>query len=405
MLQPYRQTFNQRQFSPTRYAELLTSLNRLTRTEIQFRIAETPGFFPRALLEQMAEIGRQLTHQLIDDPAYLARADAAIPPEYRVPNDTPRPHFMTADFGLVRDENNELQPKLVELQAFPSIFGYQEVACEQYRSIFGLDSTLAWRPGGLSSEAYWSLLSRTILADHDPENVVLMEIEPESQKTLPDFHVHQDRLGIPIVDVARIKREGNRLFYNRRGVWVPIERIYNRAIVDEWKRKNIHAAFDLRDDLAVEWAGQPNWYFRISKFSLPFLKHPSVPAAVFLDQWFAGDRDTLPRDREQLILKPLYSFAGRGIQFAPTDRDLAAIPRAERSSYLLQERVHFEPVIATPQGPTQAEIRVMYVWPEGAPEMIPVTHLLRLGRGLMMGVDHNREQAWVGGSAVFFPES
>ncbi len=405
MLEPYRHAFNQRQFSPTRYAELLASLNRLTRTEIQFRIAETPGFFPRPLLEQMAEIGRQLTHQLIDDPAYLTRADAAIPAEYRVPNDTPRPHFMTADFGLVRDEANQLQPKLVELQAFPSIFGYQEVACEQYRSVYGLDSTLAWRPGGLSSEAYWNLLGRTILGEHDPENVVLMEIEPEAQKTLPDFHIHQDRLGIPIVDVTRIKREGNRLFYNRRGVWVPIERIYNRAIVDEWKRKDIRAAFDLRDDLAVEWAGQPNWYFRISKFSLPFLKHPSVPTAVFLDQWFAGDRDTLPQDRQQLILKPLYSFAGRGIQFAPTDRDLASIPRAERSSYLLQERVRFEPVIATPEGPTQAEIRVMYVWPEGAPEMISVTHLLRLGRGLMMGVDHNREQAWVGGSAVFFPES
>ncbi len=404
MLEPYRQIFNHRQFSPARYAELLSNLNRLTRTEIQFRIAETPGFFPRALLEQMAEIGRQLTHQLIDDPGYLVRADAAIPAAFRVPNDTARPHFMTADFGLVRDEAGDLQPKLVELQAFPSIFGYQEVACEQYRSVFGLDSTLAWRPGGLSSDAYWSLLSRTILADHDPENVVLMEIEPESQKTLPDFHIHQDRLGIPIVDVARIKREGNRLFYSRRGTWVPIERIYNRAIVDEWKRKDIHAAFDLRDDLAVEWAGQPNWYFRISKFSLPFLRHASVPAAVFLDQWFAGERETLPRDREQLILKPLYSFAGRGIQFAPTDRDLASIPHAERAAYLLQERVRFEPVITTPEGPTQAEIRVMYLWPEDAPEMIPVTHLLRLGRGAMMGVDHNRDRAWVGGSAVFFPE-
>jgi hypothetical protein len=178
----------------------------------------------------------------------------------------------------------------------------------------------------------------------------------------------------------------------------------DRAIVDEIERKDIVPAFDYRDELRVEWAGQPNWYFRISKFSLPFLRDISVPKAVFLDDWFAGRRNGLPEDRDQLLLKPLYSFAGKGIQFSPTDEDLESIPEGERRLYLVQERVRFSPVIDTPWGPTQAEIRVMYCWPEDTGEMVPMTSLVRLGRGLMMGVDHNRSQEWVGGSSALFPE-
>jgi len=402
MVEPFRSEFNARQFSEARYAELKERLNRRTRTEIQFQISETPCFFPKALLDEMAETGRRLVHQLIDSPAYMELSEGAIPARYRVPNDNPRPNFAQVDFGLVRGEDGELKPKLVELQAFPSIYGYQDALCEEYVQVYGLDRNLEWRFGGLSGEGYWDLLRRTIVGEHEPENVVLLEVEPEGQKTLPDFHVYEDRLGILTVDIAMVKKEGSRLFYERRGRWVPIERIYNRAIVDEVERKAIQTGFDYRDELQVEWAGQPNWYFRISKFSLPYLEDDSVPKCVFLDEWFAGKRDGLPQDREKLLLKPLYSFAGKGIQFAPSDADLTAIPAAERRNYLLQERMKFEPIIATPHGMTQAEIRVMYLWPEGAVEMIPVGTLVRMGRGLMMGVDHNRNQQWVGGSAAFF---
>jgi len=403
MLHPFRLDFNRRRFSPERYAELLARMDRRTRSKIEFRICETPCFFSRELMEEMAETGRVLTHQLIDSLEYMKLSNAAIPERFRVPNDNPRPNFMTVDFGLVRGEDGQLTPKLVELQAFPSIFGYQDVLCEEYLQVYGLDRHLDWRFGGMSGDSYWELLRRTIVGEHDPENVVLMEIEPEAQKTLPDFHVYEDRLGIATVDLTKVKKSGNKLFYERRGRWVPIERIYNRAIVDELERKQIAPAFDYRDELQVEWAGQPNWYFRISKFSLPYLNHSSVPACVFLDEWFEGKREGVPEDRKRLLLKPLYSFAGKGIQFAPTDADLNAIPKAARHDYLLQERMHFEPVITTPHGATQAEIRMMYCWPEGAADMISAISLVRLGRGLMMGVDHNRNQEWVGGSAALFP--
>ena len=408
MIQSLRHDFNTKQFTPARYQQLLSTLNARTRTEIEFRVAETPCFFPKELLQQMSRIGRGLTHQLIDDPQYMRLSAAAIPDQYRIPNDNPRPNFMTVDFGLVRDENGDLQPKLVELQAFPSIYGYQDVLSEEYLRTYQMDRSLNFRFGGLSGDGYWELLRQTIVGDHAPENVVLMEVEPDTQKTLPDFHVYEDRLGITTVDIAKLRKEGNKLFYHAdkpgRGGnrWIPIERIYNRAIVDEVERKQIKPAFDYRDELNVEWAGHPNWYFRISKFSLPYLQDSSVPACVFLDDWFAGKRGGIPDDRAQLLLKPLYSFAGKGIQFEPSDADLKAIPVDERRNYLLQERMRFEPLIETPHGWTQAEVRIMYCWPEGEPEMVPIVSLVRLGRGLMMGVDHNRNQEWVGGSAAFF---
>ena len=403
MLEPFRSYFNRQQFTPERYAELLARLDERTRTKVEFRVCETPCFFPKELLEEMAEIGRVLTHQLIDSFEYMKRSDGAIPEKWRVPNDNPKPNFMTVDFGLVRNEAGRLEPKLVELQAFPSVFGYQEVLCEEYIRTYGLGDDFGWHLGGITGDGYWELLRKTIVGPHAAENVVLTEVEPETQKTLPDFNVYADKLGVRTVDIAKLRKEGNKLLYDRDGVWTPIERIYNRAIVDEIERKGIVPGFDYRDDLQVEWAGQPNWYFRISKFSLPYLDHPSVPTAVFLDDWFAGRRGALPEDRSRLLLKPLYSFAGKGIQFEPSDADLAAIPEADRNLYLLQERVRFTPVIQTPYGMTQAEVRVMYCWPEGAPEMIPATCLMRLGRGPMMGVDHNRDQQWVGGSAALFP--
>ncbi len=403
MLEPFRSQFNQEHFSPARYAELKARLNERTRTKIEFRISETPCFFSRELLNEMIETGRQLTHQLVDSTEYMRRSDLAIPDKYRLGNDNPRPNFMTVDFGLVRNEVGDLEPKLVELQAFPSILGYQEYLCEEYARVYGLSENLAWRLDNRFGSDYWALLRETIVGNRAPENVVLLEVDPQNQKTLPDFNVYEDRLGIRSVDITGLKKEGNRLLYNRDGIWTPIERIFNRAIVDEIERRQITPAFDYRDDLDVEWAGHPNWYFRISKFSLPFLKHRAVPKAVFLNDWFAGRREGLADAREQLLLKPLYSFAGKGIQFAPTDEDLAAIPAEDRCNYLVQERVRFAPVIHTPHGDTQAEIRVMYCWPDGLQDLTAVTCLVRMGRGLMMGVDHNRNQEWVGGSAAFYP--
>ena len=399
MLQPYRSDFNRR-FTPEAYAALGSALERATGETIDFRVCETPCFFDRLLLEKMAAAGRDMTLALTGDKAYMQASGASIPERYRVPVDKPQPNFMTVDFGFVREADGSMGFRLVELQAFPSVYGYQDLLSRLYIQTFDLAPELGWHLGGHSDESYWRLLKEVIVADHDPRTVVLLEVTPEKQKTRADFRITEQRLGIVTVDIAKVRKQGSGLFYVEGGRSIPINRIYNRAIVDEIERESIVPGFDHRDDLEVEWAGDPNWYFRASKFSLPFLEHPSVPRAVFLDQWFES-RDSLPLG-DDVLLKPLYSFAGKGIQFAPTERDLVAIPKEQRHLYLLQGRIRFEPVIETPAGPTQAEVRIMYLWPDGG-KLEPVISLVRLGRGLMMGVDHNRNQEWVGGSAALFP--
>jgi hypothetical protein len=299
------------------------------------------------------------------------------------------------DFGLVRDTSGTLQPKLVELQAFPSLYAYQPVLARSFVEVYGLDEHLRYLLSGLDSASYLALLRKAIVGDQDPENVILMEIDPQHQKTLPDFLVTEKLLGIKTVCITKLKKEGNRLYWEDSGHRVPVKRIYNRAIVDELERKGVKLAFDFRDDLDVEWAGHPNWYFRISKYSIPYLQHPSVPKTWFLDKL-----EHVPADLENYALKPLYSFAGQGVIIAPKKEDIAAVPPEKRSQYILQERLHFEPVIETPFGGTKVEVRVMYIWVD---ELTPVLTILRMGRGLMMGVDHNRNMEWVGSSAGLYP--
>ena len=395
MIPALREEFN-RNYTPQKYQDFLDSLASACGTPIGFRVSETPVFVPKSLLDQMAQYGHELVMQLLTNPKYLRVSDKTVPPEYNVPNETKRPMFIQVDFGLVRNAKGGLEPKLVELQAFPSLYGYQAVSGQQYIDSFGLSKDLGIYMSGLDHRSYSALMRELIVGDHDPENVILMEIDPEHQKTLPDFLITQREMKIAIVDILALKKRGKKLYYSKDGREIEVRRIYNRCIVDELERKNVTLPFDLREEFDVEWAGHPNWYFRISKFSIPYLNHPCVP-----DTWFLDENPTVPDDNQNYLLKPLYSFAGAGIKFAPTEADIEAIPAGERHNYIMQERMRFEPVIATPHGMTQMETRIMYVWPEDG-ELTPVLPLIRMGRGMMMGVDHNRNLEWVGGSSALW---
>lgn len=402
MIPSLRQQFNEN-FSAEKYRAFVRRVDDACGTHVQFRISETPCFIPKPLIDRMAADGEALIRQLVDDPAYRTKSDEAVPAEFKVPNEPSHPMFVQVDFGLVRDAGGELQPKLVELQAFPSLYAYQGPLAEAYIAAYGLSDFRLQSTGrlnyflsGLDSDTYRELLRRAIVGNHDPENVILMEIHPREQKTLPDFLLTEKMLGVRTVDIVDVKKDGARLYYERDGKRIPIRRIYNRTIVDELERKQIKLNFDWRDDLDVDWAGHPNWYFRISKFSIPYLKHDSVPKTWFLDRL-----QEIPSDLENYALKPLYSFAGLGVVIAPTKENIAAIPAEKRPYYILQERMHFEPVIETPFGGTKAEVRVMYIWLE---KLAPVLTIIRMGRGLMMGVDQNKNMEWVGASAGLFLE-
>lgn len=419
MIPELRVAFNER-FTAEKYAQLLEVLETRCGSPVHFRVAETPIFVAKSQLENIAEEGAALAHHLIASAKYLAAARRAIPAGFDVANETRRPHFLTADFAWVRSGNGKLVPKLVEIQAFPSVFAYQAELCHAYREVFDLPQSLGVFLGGLSGQSYWELFRRTVLGKHSPDNVVLTEVDPLHQKTYPDFHFTAERLGIALVDIALLEPVGNKLHYrDAAGRLIPIHRIYNRAIADELIARGIRLPFDLEHPWEVEWAGHPNWYFLVSKFSIPWLSRADrfavVPPAVFVDDFLAGPgRDflsaagvSLPASDDggtvysDLLLKPLFSFAGKGIEFEPSRGRLEAIPPEERSSYLVQQRMRFEPTIETPLGLTQAEVRILYMWPDGG-DLTPALSLVRLGRGKMMGVDHNKNQEWVGGSAAFY---
>ena len=418
MIRELRKAFNAR-FRPERYAKLQGDLAEQCGTKVEFRVAETPVFVELGLLEGMAREGAALAEQLLANAEYLAAARKAIPAGYDVPNQTAHPHFLTADFALVRDDAGALVPRLVEIQAFPSVFGFQAELCAAHREVYELSQDLGVFLSGLNEESYWELLRKTILGAHDPKHVVLTEIDPLTQKTLPDFRVTSRKLSIPVVDIASLEPIESRLYYrDEAGELVPVKRIYNRAIADELISKKVRLPFDLTKSWDVEWAGHPNWYFLISKFSIPWLcrvgRNPVVPRAVFLDEFLDGSGYqeleaggvALPGKGadavySELLLKPLFGFAGKGIQFEPKRGDLEAIPNERRSGFLLQQRMRFEPTIETPHGMTQAEFRILYIWPDGG-RLTPALSLVRLGRGKMMGVDHNKNQEWVGASAAFF---
>jgi hypothetical protein len=389
-----RERFNAN-FSGAKHQRFLEGLEAAAGVKIEFRPCETPVFLPAELLDEMHASAKEIIAQLTT-PEYHAASARAIPPAFNAPNEGSHPDFIQVDFAVTRDAQGNLAPKLIELQGCASLYAFQFLLPREYRRHYDLNG-LAYLLSGLNDEGYLQLLRKVFLNGHAPERVVLMEIDPLRQKTLPDFTMTEKLFGIPFVCISQVRKRGDKLFYNRDGCEIEIRRVYNRVIIDEFVRKGVKIDFDFRDELDVEWAGHPNWYFRLSKFSLPFLDHRAAPRAWFLDQL-----DEYPNDLENFVLKPLFSFAGSGVKISITRADLDAVPANERGDYLLQEKVAYAPVIETPDEPSKVEVRLMFVWPEDEVEPVAVTTLTRLSKGAMMGVDFNKNKTWVGSSCSFF---
>ena len=390
MIRARRERFN-REFSAERYRAFVGEIERRSGVPIHFRLSETPCFIPRSLMDRLVAAAHDLLRQLFENPEYRQAADAIVPGEFRVARHEALPTFAQVDFGLISTAAG-IEARLVELQAFASLYGFQLALAEANLDLYGLEGLTPFLDG-LDRAAYLRLVGAAITGGHDPAEVVLMEIDPVHQKTRPDFEVTAQLWGVGAIATSDIVRQGRHLFYRRDGRLTRIARVYNRVIPDELEHKGVRLPFDYRDDLDVEWAGGPDWFFRISKFSIPWLRHPWVPETHYL-----SDVLEPPADRDEWLLKPLFSFAGGGIIFAPTDEQIGAIPEEQRHLYVLQRRVSFTPVIDTPHGPTQVEVRLMMV--RDSDRLRAVLPLGRMGRGRMMGVDYNKGLEWVGASAV-----
>lgn len=363
---------------------------------IVFRLAETPVFLPPVLRDEMVQAALEIWAEL-STPANLERSLAAVPPEWDVPGCEPLPRFAQADFAVVR-EGGRLAPKLIELQAFPSLYGFQIFQSRIQREFTPDGGDLGFLLSGLDEEGYLREVGRAILADVPPENVVLLDIDPPTQKTAVDFSCTQKLWGIRAVDPRQLSKRGHELWYDRDGTPTRVLRIYNRVIFDELARSDAgrQLPFDFRDPLDVAWAGHPNWYFRWSKHALPALKHPTAPEARFVSD------GPFPDDLDGWVLKPLFSFAGSGVKVDITREDLDAIPPERRGDWILMRKVEYAPVIETTDGgASKVEVRIMFVWKDGRP--LPVTTLARLSQGKMMGVAFNKDRTWVGSSGCLWP--
>ena len=378
-------------FTPDKYSALERCVNEAEKWPADFRISETPIFLTREFTHDVECASLDLV-QLLRTPEFSRYAQDAIPAGLEVPNESPHPNFLVVDFGIC-SEGNRLVPRLIELQAFPSLFGFQMLLLHCLRKAYpAIPANWTSSFGGIKDEQYIELLRRTILGGVSPENVVLLEIEPEKQKTRIDFAATRTLLGIESVCLTRITKRGRTLYYERDGRELPIHRIYNRVIFDELiRRPDLALPFRFQEELDVKWVGHPNWYFRISKHSLPFLKTERTSPAFFADQ-FPPDEDL--RD---YVLKPLYSFAGLGVEMDPTSDKLKALPKPHE--WILQEKVTYADFVPTVDGGrSKAEIRMMFVWPDEDKDPTLVNNLVRMSQGKMMGVDFNKDKTWVGSS-------
>ena len=366
---------------------------------IGFRLAESPLFLPPDLRDRIVQAGLEVV-RLLATPEHQERSLGALPPDFDTPRCDAHPLFLQVDFALARDEGSgAIVPRLIELQGFPSLYAFQLFQGRALAAVTPGGADLEFLLSGLDEGDYVRLLSRALLAGHAPANVVLLELEPEKQKTLADFRLTERLWGIPTVDAATIEVRGRELWYRREGRPTRIERIYNRIVPDELRGSGMELPFRFTDDLDVEWAGHPNWYFRWSKHSLPWLRHPAVPEAHLLSAMTA-----VPDDLDRWVLKPLFAFAGAGVKVAVTPADLADVPDAQREQAMLMRKVDYEPLLETVDGlRSKVEVRLMLVWPDGDPAPTPATTLVRLSQGAMMGVDFNRDRTWVGSSTSLWP--
>lgn len=396
MVPSLRKAFNQ-QFTQETYQAYLKELESKHPGALEFRVAETPVFIDKVFKHKVLDACESIV-DTITGFNFKTISNQAIPENVNVPNENNHSHFIAFDFGICENANGELEPQLIEMQGFPTLFAYQIFQDQVTRKHFQIPENYSTFLNGYDSESYTQLLKEIILGNHAPENVILLEILPHQQKTKIDFYCTSDYVGIPIVCLTELIQKGRDLFYLKDGKEIAIKRIYNRIIFDDLQQQSPEIQEKgklLLEDLNVEWVPHPNWFYRISKHTLPFIEHPYVPYTKFL-----SDVAEIPADLENYVLKPLFSFAGQGVVIDLTLADIEKITDPE--NWILQRKVKYADVIITPDIPAKAEIRIFYFWKDGEARPVATNNLARLSKGKMIGVRYNKDKEWVGGSLCYF---
>ncbi|MBZ5856716.1 hypothetical protein [Flavihumibacter profundi] len=397
MVAALREAFNN-SFTPERYEQFLKELNSCHEGAIEFRVAETPIFVNKEFTQKILDACEAIV-DVITDPDFKKLTDRSIPKGENVPHENNHAHMIAFDFGICTNASDELEPQLIEMQGFPTLFGFQVFYPDIVRKHFDIPENYTQYLGGYTRDTYLADFRELLLGPYSAKEVILLEIKPEKQKTRIDFYCTQDYTGIKPVCITELIQEGNQVYYMDNGVKTRIRRIYNRVIFDDLhaQKDDLGNFVDITQDLDVEWVPHPNWFYRISKFTLPLIRHPYIPATYFLNEL-----KQVPADLENYVLKPLFSFAGQGVVIDILPEDILGIKDPE--NWILQKKVKYADVIPTPDIPAKAEIRIMYIWKDDWERPKPAINLARLSKGKMIGVRYNKDKEWVGGSVCFFEQ-
>lgn len=389
---PHRNSFNAG-FQEDGYASFLNRINRDAGIEVPFRIAETPVFLDRGFLEKLLNAGEKILNGLLSD-AHLSQSINAVPPDSQVPGAIGKPTMLALDFAVCDDVAGGYKPMLIELQGFPSLFHYQHFLAKAFKSHYPELGLL--KHVFMDEQSYEERLRKLILGSCQPEHTILLELDPKSQNTYIDFLLAQRQLGIDVVCISELERVNGKLVRNKNGKRIPVHRIYNRVIFDELHRRPEWIRnYQLTDAVDVEWVCHPDWYFRISKHSLPYLHTPAVP-----ESYFVNDPRVSALDLAQFVLKPLYSFSGTGVEL---DVDATILQKIQQPAmHILQRKVDYAAAVRTPDGGSKVEVRLMYTWLEDELMPVPTITLARLSQGKMVGVKYNRDKTWVGSSVCLW---
>lgn len=388
-----REKFNNR-FSKKKYHDYIQELENLHPGALEFRVAETPIFVNKDFKHKMLDATEEIIN-VITSPFFKTITARSIPQKFKIPGEGDHPQFVVFDYGICKNEKGELEPQLIEMQGFPTLFAYQAYHSDITAKYADVPINYSSYLGGYNPEKYIKDLRQIILGNHNPSEVILLEIFPEQQKTRIDFYCTEKLVGIKTVCLTKLKADGKELYYEDNGTKQYIKRIYNRVIFDDLEKQGeIGNIIDLKKEYHVEWCPHPNWFYRISKFTLPFIDHPYVPETFFLSEI------KQPVKLSQYVLKPLFSFAGMGVVIDVTQQDIDQVKDPE--NWILQKKVHYADVIPTTNEPAKAEIRLFYFWKEGWDRPIPVHNLVRLSKGKMIGTRYNKDKDWVGGSIAYF---
>lgn len=395
MVPAIRKKFNS-EFSQIVYESFLKDLQSKHPGAIEFRIAETPVFVPLDFGTKVIDACEHIVDMILQ-PGFKELTGRAIPKGENVPGENDHSHFIAFDFGICENANGELEPQLIEMQGFPTLFGFQVYYPEVLEKHFSIPSNYSHYFNGMNKDSYIAALKEVILGSHQPENVILLEIKPHEQKTKIDFYCTRDYLGIEPVCLTELIQEGKKIYYMKEGRKIQVKRVYNRIIFDDLhaQKDKLGDIADITSGLEVEWVPHPNWFYRISKFTLPFIRHPYVPPTFFLNEV-----KDIPPDLENYVLKPLFSFAGQGVIIDLNKSDIEAIK--DPANWILQRKVKYADIIETPDVPAKAELRMMYIWKEGDARPMLATNLARLSKGKMIGVRYNKDKEWVGASVGYF---